>query len=128
MAAVLEEKTFRSLKEVSVLAFLAGSVYFLISLVTYNNEDAGWTHSSTIQSVTNAGGFIGAWLADFCLSFFGVLAYLIPVAVLRHAYLSGIQSNTVKTNNLIILHWLGSAIVVLGRRSLVLSPYTEDRR
>jgi S-DNA-T family DNA segregation ATPase FtsK/SpoIIIE len=118
MAAVLEEKTFRSLKEVSVLAFLAGSVYILISLITYNNEDAGWTHSSTILTVTNAGGFIGAWLADFCLSFFGIIAYLFPVAILRHAYLTGIQSKTGKTSHLVMMHWLGTAIASLAGSAL----------
>ncbi len=114
MAAVLEEKTFRSLKEVLALTFSACSLYLLLSLVTFNNEDGGWTHSSTLQSVANAGGFVGAWLADFGLSFFGISAYAIPVIILRHAYFYFIlQSDSHKTY-ILILHWLGSAMAVLA--------------
>ncbi|CAG7856067.1 partial DNA translocase FtsK, partial [biofilm metagenome] len=118
MAAVLEEKTFRSLKEVLVLGFSASSLYFLLSLLTFNNEDAGWTHSSTMQSVANAGGFVGAWLADFGLSFFGVVAYAIPLIILRHAYLYYVLQKDSRITQLLILHWIGSAIAVLTGAAL----------
>ena len=118
MAAVLEEKTFRSLREVAVLVFFAGSTFFLISLATYNNEDAGWTHSSTIQTVANAGGVIGAWLADFSLSFFGVVAYLLPFVIIRHAYFAFILSNENRRPTLIALHWFGSLIAIISSAAL----------
>jgi DNA segregation ATPase FtsK/SpoIIIE, S-DNA-T family len=118
MAAVLEEKTFRSLREVAVLVFFAGSLFFLISLVTYSTEDAGWTHSSTVQTVTNAGGVVGAWLADFCYSFFGVVAYLLPLAIIRHAYVAYILGRENRRTSLIVLHWLGSMIAVVSSAAL----------
>jgi DNA segregation ATPase FtsK/SpoIIIE, S-DNA-T family len=118
MAAVLEEKTFRSLKEVLVLGFSACSLYFLLSLLTFNNEDAGWTHSSTMQSVANSGGFVGAWLADFGLSFFGVVAYTIPLIILRHAYLYYVLQKDSRITQLLILHWIGSTIALLASAAL----------
>ena len=118
MAAVLEEKTFRSLREVAVLVFFAGSVFFLISLATYNNEDGGWTHSSTVQTVSNAGGVIGAWLADFSLSFFGVAAYLLPFIIIRHAYFAHISNLENRKKTLVILHWLGSLIFIVTGAAL----------
>ncbi|MBM4208014.1 MAG: cell division protein FtsK [Gammaproteobacteria bacterium] len=118
MAAVLEEKTFRSLKEVLVLGLTACSLYFLLSLITFNNEDGGWTHSSTLQSVANAGGFVGAWLADFGLSFFGVVAYTIPVIILRHAYLYYVLHQDKQINKLLTLHWVGSMLAILSSAAL----------
>jgi DNA segregation ATPase FtsK/SpoIIIE, S-DNA-T family len=118
MAAVLEEKTFRSLREVAVLVLLAGSLYFLISLLTFSNEDAGWTHSSTMQSVTNAGGFIGAWLADFCLSFFGITGYLLPLVIIRHAYFAYIRKSENQRKTLLALHWVGSLLAIFSSAAL----------
>jgi DNA segregation ATPase FtsK/SpoIIIE, S-DNA-T family len=118
MAAVLEEKTFRSLREVAVMVIFSGSIFFLISLATYNNEDGGWTHSSTIQTVSNAGGVIGAWLADFCLSFFGVIAYLLPFVIIRHAYFTYISKQENRKKTLVILHWLGSLIAIVASAAL----------
>jgi len=87
MSAVMEEKTFRGLREVAVLSFFASALFLLISLVTFSIEDAGWTHSGTAQTVTNACGVIGAWIADISLSFFGLTAYLFPVIIAWRSYL-----------------------------------------
>ena len=118
MAAVLEEKTFRSLREVAVLVFFAGSLFFLISLFTYSNEDAGWTHSGTAQTVTNAGGVVGAWLADFCFSFFGVIAFVLPFVIIRHAYFVYILGKENRRKTSLILHWLGSLIAIVTSAAL----------
>ncbi|MEQ1485109.1 DNA translocase FtsK 4TM domain-containing protein [Methyloglobulus sp.] len=118
MAAVLEEKTFRSLREVAVLVFFAGSLFFLISLFTYSNEDAGWTHSGTAQTVTNAGGVVGAWLADFCFSFFGVVAFVLPFVIIRHAYFVYILGKENRRKTSLILHWLGSLIAIVTSAAL----------
>jgi S-DNA-T family DNA segregation ATPase FtsK/SpoIIIE len=87
MSAVMEKKTFRGLREVAVLSFFAGALFFLISLITFSNEDAGWTHSGTARATANACGVLGAWLADFSLSFFGLIAYLFPVMICWYGYL-----------------------------------------
>lgn len=87
MSAVMEEKTFRGLREVAVLSFFASALFLLISLVTFSIEDAGWTHSGTALTVTNACGVIGAWIADISLSFFGLTAYLFPVIIAWRSYL-----------------------------------------
>jgi len=86
MSAVMEEKTFRGLREIAVLGFFAVALFLLISLITFSNEDAGWTHSGAVLKVTNACGVLGAWLSDFMLSFFGLIAYLFPVIISWHGY------------------------------------------
>jgi len=89
MSAVMENKSFRGLREVAVLGFFAFALFFLISLVTFSTEDAGWTHSGTgtTQKVANACGVFGAWLADFSLSFFGLISYVFPFIICWQGYL-----------------------------------------
>ena len=86
MSAVLEEKKTRGLREIVVLACIVVALFFLTSLITFSNDDAGWTHSGVSQTVLNAGGVMGAWLADFSLSFLGVCAYLLPLLLLWGGY------------------------------------------
>ena len=104
MSAVLEEKTFRGLREVALLGLSACALFFLLSLVTFSNEDAGWTHSGTGQSIRNSGGVAGAWLADFSLSIFGLMAFLFPVMICWHGYL--VYSQSEKPSGRLVLSFL----------------------
>jgi len=119
MSAVMEEKTFRGLREVAVFGLVAGAVFFLISLCTFSIEDAGWTHSGSTQIVHNACGVLGAWLADFCLSFFGLIAYLFPVLFFWHGYLLYTQNKKIKTSLWFALPWLGSLISIISATALL---------
>ncbi len=87
MAAVMEEKIFRGLREVALLGFLTLAVYLTIALLTFSNEDAGWTHSGTGQDIQNACGMVGAWIADFLLSLFGLMAYIFPALIVYWGWL-----------------------------------------
>ncbi len=119
MSAVMEEKTFRGLREIAILVFFAVALFFLISLITFNNEDAGWTHSGAIQKVTNAGGFLGAWIADFTLSFFGLCAYVFPIILCWHGYLIYNQERQNQQKITIALHWLGSIATIVSGAALL---------
>lgn len=118
MSAVMEEKTFRGLREIAVLAFVATALFFLISLVTFSTEDAGWTHSGALQAVTNACGVFGAWLADFSLSFLGLVAYLFPIFILWHGYLFYTQGNLSSEKLTIAGHWLGTLATLAAGSAL----------
>jgi S-DNA-T family DNA segregation ATPase FtsK/SpoIIIE len=119
MSAVMEEKTFRGLREIAVLGFFAVALFLLISLVTFSNEDAGWTHSGAVQTVTNACGVFGAWLADFTLSFFGLIAYLFPVIISWHGYLLYGQARQKQQKITIALQWLGSIATIVSGAALL---------
>ncbi|KKN90576.1 hypothetical protein LCGC14_0227180 [marine sediment metagenome] len=60
---------------------IALCLYLSMSLSTYNLGDPGWTRSGGITEVQNAGGRMGAWIADVLLLVLGYLAYLFPVIV-----------------------------------------------
>ncbi|MDP2398268.1 MAG: DNA translocase FtsK 4TM domain-containing protein [Burkholderiales bacterium] len=57
------------------LAFLAGALYLLLVLFTFQKGDPGWSHSIAVERVGNAGGVVGAYVADLMLFMFGLSAY-----------------------------------------------------
>jgi S-DNA-T family DNA segregation ATPase FtsK/SpoIIIE len=73
--APLPAKLASLLREAKWLALLALAAYLLLILATYHKGDPGWSHSATVDVARNAGGRIGAWLADLLLYLFGVSAY-----------------------------------------------------
>jgi S-DNA-T family DNA segregation ATPase FtsK/SpoIIIE len=119
MSAVMEERAFRGLREVAVLVFFATAVFFFIALVTFSNEDAGWTHSGTTRNIANACGVLGAWLADFSLSFFGLCAYLFPVIMFWHGYLFCRNVKQSQATIFIALPWLGAIAAIASGTALL---------
>ncbi|MGZ8136955.1 MAG: DNA translocase FtsK, partial [Methylococcaceae bacterium] len=117
MSAVIEEKKFRGFREIAVLGFFVSALFYLISLVTFSNEDAGWTHSGTTPTITNACGVLGAWLADFSLSFFGLCAYLFPIMIFWYGYLlyGQAKQNREKT----IIATLGAVAAIVSMAALL---------
>jgi DNA segregation ATPase FtsK/SpoIIIE, S-DNA-T family len=63
------------LRESWWLALVAIALYLLLVLVTYHQADPGWSHSVRTDNVRNAGGIIGAYVADILLYLFGLSAY-----------------------------------------------------
>ena len=118
MSAVMEEKTFRGLREIAVLGFFAIALFLLISLITFSNEDAGWTHSGAVQTVTNACGILGAWISDFTLSFFGLCAYLFPFIIIWHGYQLYGKTRSSQKKMTIALQWLGSIATLVSGAAL----------
>ncbi len=119
MSAVMEEKTYRGLREIAVLGFFAVGVFFLVSLVTFNKEDVGWTHSGTGQKISNACGISGAWLADFSFSFFGLCAYLFPIIVFWHGYQLYALAREKQHKITTAFQWLGSIATVIASAALL---------
>ena len=67
---------------------LAFSLYFFVSLVTFNPNDVSLsTSSSQLNSIENYGGLFGAYLSDFLLSIIGASAYLL-IALMVHEVLN----------------------------------------
>ncbi|GGI79554.1 DNA translocase FtsK [Legionella impletisoli] len=70
----------KRISEGSFILVLTLAIYMLLSLMTYRQNDPGWTHSATHSShITNAGGQVGAYISDGLYFCFGFLAFLIPV-------------------------------------------------
>ncbi|MGH8618129.1 MAG: DNA translocase FtsK [Burkholderiales bacterium] len=63
------------LRESWWLALLALAIYLALVLYTFQRADPGWSHSVATEQVINAGGRVGAWLADVLLHVFGLSAW-----------------------------------------------------
>ncbi len=69
-------KDARLVREVMWIALAALGVFLAIILATYSHEDPGWTHAIGESGlIHNAGGVVGAWIADVLLSLFGFSAW-----------------------------------------------------
>ncbi|MFC3151613.1 DNA translocase FtsK [Litoribrevibacter euphylliae] len=83
--AIPKELSQRLLKEGMLILLIAVCAFLFISLVSYDVNDPGWSTSATHQIVNNSGGKVGAFCADILLSFFGYMAYLLPVLIIWRA-------------------------------------------
>jgi DNA segregation ATPase FtsK/SpoIIIE, S-DNA-T family len=63
------------LRESRWIAIVAVAIYLALILVTFDRADPGWSHSAATDRIANAGGRLGAWLADLLLFLFGLSAY-----------------------------------------------------
>ncbi|MGV6807536.1 MAG: DNA translocase FtsK [bacterium] len=74
------------LREGALLGWLAVCCYLLLALITYSTVDPGWSHTSPVETVSNAAGRAGAWIADVFFSLFGYVAYFFPLLVALRAW------------------------------------------
>ncbi len=69
--------------EILVIAAAFLSLYALLSLSSYNQQDPGWSYSAgEVDGVSNVGGKVGALFSDGLLHGFGYMAYLVPIMIL----------------------------------------------
>ncbi|BAN35557.1 cell division FtsK/SpoIIIE [Sulfuricella denitrificans skB26] len=71
----LSPKLSGLLREARWLAVMVLALYLTLVLFSYDYADPGWSHSGSMLTVHNAGGALGAWLADLLLYVFGFSAY-----------------------------------------------------
>ena len=79
--AKLTHQVSRGLREGALLILSALAIFLLVSLASYHPADPGWSNSGAVSQIHNAGGLVGAWIADVLLYLLGYLAYLFPVMV-----------------------------------------------
>ncbi|HEY9149054.1 MAG TPA: DNA translocase FtsK 4TM domain-containing protein [Gammaproteobacteria bacterium] len=78
----------RGLREGALILIGTLALYLLISLLSYNAEDPGWSHSGGgSEQISNMGGRAGAWFSDIFLYLFGLMAYLFPFMVAYGAWM-----------------------------------------
>lgn len=111
------------LREGLIIIIVALALFLIMSLVTYNPLDPGWSRAGLSHHVVNAGGQAGAWLADFMLYWLGYFAYVFPVML---GYMSWSGYHTIKKEKpgrLFALGLLGFTLILftgVGLSSLYL--------
>ncbi len=104
----------RRLREVAILLIGAAALYVLISLLSFDPNDPGWSLATGDRQARNAGGPVGAWLADVLFFLFGLLAFLFPVMIAWSGWLIFKQRNADDSVNLhlVALRWTGFVLTV----------------
>jgi S-DNA-T family DNA segregation ATPase FtsK/SpoIIIE len=103
-----------------MLLLFAVALYLLLSLITFSPDDPGWSYTGAHREVLNAGGPVGAWVADVFLNLFGFLAYLLPVMVGWSGWLlfkERMPDDSVNVG-VIALRWLGFLVVLISGTTL----------
>jgi len=69
--------------EIVVVVAVFLSLYALLSLLSYNTGDPGWSHSGgAVDDISNWGGRFGATFSDMLLHGFGYISFLVPIMIL----------------------------------------------
>ena len=97
-------------------ALLGLALYLVLILYTYSKSDPGWSHSTTVNAIHNAGGRVGAWLADVLLYVFGLSAYwwVVLCGVLVWWGFHRIESALVPDRRSYVVASVGFAVVILA--------------
>ena len=74
---VKKDRNFK--QDLALLSLTALCLYILLALITYSPLDDGWSATGAENGFRNAGGPVGAYLADGLLHGLGYLAYIIPL-------------------------------------------------
>ena len=106
----------KRVSEGSFIVILTLAFFVLLSLTTYQSTDPGWFHAPAMKyataEISNAGGQVGAFLADALYWLFGYFAYLLPVSV---AYLAWVMLHDHRA-----LHTVDKPMFVLRTAGLLL--------
>jgi len=71
----------RRLAEALFLLISVIALYLLLSLVSHQETDPGWSRTAGGGQIENLGGRFGAWLSDLLLVLVGYMAYGLPVLI-----------------------------------------------
>lgn len=74
--------------EGAFILVLSLALFVLLSLLSYQPNDPGWSHANqSVDQIANAGGQVGAYTADALYYAFGYLAYLLPLSFVYIAWM-----------------------------------------
>lgn len=107
----------KRISEGSFILTLTGALFVLLSLMTYQFSDPGWSHvSRSGASIANSGGQVGAYIADALYFVFGYLAYLLPIAFVYVAWAILQDLRTLKTldTHVLLLRSTGFVLMIIG--------------
>ncbi|WP_428604987.1 DNA translocase FtsK [Sedimenticola sp.] len=108
------------LREGALVLLVAISAYLMLSLVTYAPNDPGWSYAGPREFAENAGGLVGAWLADVLLNLFGLWGYLFPLMIGWSGWLILKERNPDNSLNIpmVSLRWVGFLVTLTAGSSL----------
>ncbi len=112
----------KRVREGSFIIVLTTALFILLSLLTYRTNDPGWSHASPHSAeIMNAGGQVGAYVADSFYLVFGYFAYLLPVcfAYLAWVILMDYRMLRIIHKQVLLLRGVGLLFLLSGGCGLI---------
>lgn len=107
----------KRISEGSFILVLTAALFVLLSLLTYHSHDPGFSHASQYPvAIGNAGGRVGAYIADALYWSFGYFAYLLPLCFAYFAWIILHDHRAMYINNktILLLRALGFVLMLSG--------------
>ncbi len=104
------------LREAGMLLSCAIACYVLVALISYNAQDASWSHSGTNDQILNFGGIAGAWIADLLFYLFGFLSFLLPTLMFYNGIIL-VQTKNLSPedrNQMLVIRWSGFILTLIS--------------
>lgn len=127
---ILPTFLIRRLSEGSFILILTCALFVLLSLNTYSFSDPSWFHVTKRSDVVhNAGGQVGAYVADTLYWMFGYFAYLLPLCVAYVAWVILQDHRALRTVNkpALMLRASGFLFLMIGGCSLLSLESSVDK-
>ena len=114
----------RRIAEAVFLLVLVTAIYLILSLLTHDAGDPGWSRETASDQVRNLGGTFGAWISDLILVLFGYMAYVAPVLIVvagfrllsERAEPAGLAEWSVRTGGLLLVVLSGCILLAMQSR------------
>jgi S-DNA-T family DNA segregation ATPase FtsK/SpoIIIE len=116
----LPGKVARLLRESRWIVLAVVAAYLVMILATYQRADPGWSHSAVAERIQNAGGRVGAYLADLLLYLFGMSAWW-WVLLLVYAVIWGyrrLDGSSISDKRPFIIALAGFSVLLVGSTGL----------
>jgi S-DNA-T family DNA segregation ATPase FtsK/SpoIIIE len=118
--APLPGRVARVLRESRWLAIAVVAAYLVLILASYHRGDPGWSHSVAVDRIHNAGGRVGAYLADLLLYLFGLSAWW-WVLLLVYAVIWGyrrLDGSSISDRRPFLIALAGFSVLLVGSTGL----------
>ena len=112
----ISQKSLNRLLEGLFVILVAIALYFSIALLSYNPEDPAWSSIGGNDTVSNAAGYMGAWLSDILFSLIGIAAFCLPLSLIYRVALHFMHRNTEEDNDWpsFIINGIGVVLIILS--------------
>jgi len=110
----LPQYVIKRISEGSFILVLTSALFVLLSLISYQSSDPGWSNLNQYYAkVDNAGGRVGAYIADALYFSFGYLAYMLPLCFAYVAWMILKDHRALRVVNKPILFLRGIGLIFM---------------
>ncbi|PHS71682.1 MAG: cell division protein FtsK [Cycloclasticus sp.] len=122
------QQAIKLIRESAFLVLLTFGLFLLGSLLSYDVNDPGWTHSGSSQTVFNITGVVGAWMADFMLSIVGLMAFSFPFMLFSSSWKFLSEARMAHADSMVhqTVRWISFIVFLIAGACLINMHYYQD--